>query len=94
MNCGGPFYAIFSRGGGNCNVGRKAMFPAKLCRAHPHIFPKFLVEVIHVFIAYLFGNIVYFHSVLQKEFLRVVDALSIHVGIEAFTYFFVKILPR
>lgn len=59
---------------------------AKFCGTDSYIFAEFFVEVIYVFITYLFGNFIHFQIVLHKKLFRTVNTLMIHIGIETFPH--------
>lgn len=59
---------------------------AKFRRTDSYIFAEFFVEVIYVFITYLFGNFIHFQIVLYKKLFRTVNTLMIHIGIETFPH--------
>lgn len=74
----------FLGGGVNSRLLVKPLSFAEFGWAHCRIFSEFLVEVIHVLIADLFRNLIYFQPVFQKKLFGVLNAFVIHVGIEAF----------
>ena len=52
----------------------------------PIVSAELFVEIVYVFVADLFCNFVYFQLVFQKKLFGMVDALVIHIGIEALAH--------
>lgn len=66
-----------------------ALFSAQLFtifrRTDSYIFFKLFVKIINIFVAYLLGYFVYFNTLLLQQFLGMVYASVVYIGVKILT---------